>query len=160
AKDDFELFEEERPQSIVAFTLVDLPARRPDPPLSRAAAIEPDVKTNLEEFDGRVLVLLLDDLQTDARRSAPVRAAASQFVRRFVSANDLVAVIHTGSGARAGQEFTSSQPRLLAAIEKFQGQKLPSATLVKLDDYWAQRLSATEQAGAGRDTMEAERAHK
>lgn len=157
-KDDFELFEEGKPQSIAAFTLVDLPARRPDPPLSRATPIQPDVSTNLQEFDGRVIVLLLDDLQTEARRSAPVRAAASQFVRRFVNENDLVAVIHSGSGAKAGQEFTNNQARLLAAIAKFQGQKLPSATLVKLEDYYSG--DPTRKPGPARDTMEAERSHK
>jgi VWFA-related protein len=159
-KDDFELVEEGQPQSIAAFTAVDLPARRPDPPLSRTTPIEPDVRGNQQEFDGRVIVLLLDDLQTDFRRSARVRAAASQFVRRFVSENDLVAVIHSGSGAKTGQEFTNSQARLLAAIEKFQGQKLPSATLVKLDDYYSQRINSTRPSGPARDTMEAERAYK
>jgi VWFA-related protein len=159
-KDDFELFEEGEPQSIAAFTLVDLPIRRPDPPLTRESPIEPDVTSNLEVFDGRVMVLLLDDLQTDVRRSARVRAAARQFVQRFVSENDLVAVIHTGSGARAGQEFTSSKARLLAAIDRFHGQKLPSATLARLDDYYAQRIRATDQAIQARDTLEAERAHK
>lgn len=157
-KDDFELFEEGRPQSIAAFTLVDLPTRRPDPPLSRSVPIEPDVRTNLEEFNGRVIVIVLDDLQTDARRSARVKAAASQFVRRLVGANDLVAVLHTGSGAKAGQEFTGSQARLLAAIDKFQGQKLPSATLAKLEDYRNQERMQTGRAA--RDTLEAERAHK
>lgn len=157
-RDDFELLEEGQPQTISAFTLVDLPTRRPDPPLVRATPIEPDVQTNLEEFNGRVIVLLLDDLMTDARRSHHVRAAASQFVRRYVGANDLVAVVHSGSAAKLGQDFTSSQARLLAAIGRFQGQKLPSASLMKLDDYWKKWRSRNEAAPV--DTLEAERAQK
>ena len=97
---------------------------------------------------------MLDDLQTEVRRSAKVKAAAAQFVRRFVGANDIVSVIHTGSGARAGQEFTSSQARILAAIDKFQGQRLQAATLTKLESY---RDTKGQDV---RDTLEAERSHK
>jgi VWFA-related protein len=155
---DFELFEEGTAQTISAFTAVDLPVRKADPPMFRTAPIEPDVQTNLEEFNGRVILLVLDDLQTDFRRSAAVRSAARQFVQRFVGANDLVAVVHTGSGARTGQEFTASHARLLAAIDRFAGQKIPSATLVTLDDYYLQRNAASGRPA--RDTMDAERAHK
>lgn len=158
SKGDFELVEEGAPQEITAFTAVDLPVRKADPPLFRSTAVEPDVQTNLEEFNGRVLLLVLDDLQTDFRRTSQVRSAARQFVQRFVGTNDLVAVIHTGSGAKSGQEFTSSHARLVAAIDKFTGQKIPSSTLVKLDDYYAQRM--TESGKPARDTMDAERAHK
>jgi VWFA-related protein len=122
-RDDFEIIEEGTPQSINAFTMVDLPVARVDPPLFRGTAIEPDVSSNLGEFNGRVILIVLDDLQTDFRRTQPVRLAAKQFVRRFVGVNDLVAVVHTGSGAKSGQEFTSSQPRLLKSIDKFSGQK-------------------------------------
>ena len=122
-KEDFELVEEGRPQTISAFSLVDLPVARADPPLFRGAVIEPDVTSNIGEFDGRVILILLDDLQTDFRRSLHVRRAASQFVRRFVGVNDLVAVVTTGGSTTAMQDFTSSQSRLLAAIGKFSGQK-------------------------------------
>jgi VWFA-related protein len=155
---DFELTEEGATQAISAFTAVDLPVRKPDPPLFRASPIEPDIQTNLEEFNGRVILIVLDDLQTDFRRSPRARAAAKQFVQRFVGANDLVAVLHTGSGAKAGQEFTTSRARLLAAIDKFSGQKIPSATLAKLDDYYLQRGAGTSRPA--RDALDAERAHK
>ena len=122
-KDDFELVEEGEAQTISAFTMVDLPVARADPPLFRGAVIEPDVRTNVGEFDGRVILIVLDDLQTDFRRSLLVRRAAAQFVRRFVGVNDLVAVVNTGGRVSATQDFTNSQSRLLAAIEKFTGQK-------------------------------------
>lgn len=122
-KDDFELIEEGDLQTVSAFTMVDVPVERADPPLFRGAPVEPDVRTNIGEFNGRVILLVLDDLQTDFRRSLLVRAAAKQFVRRFVGVNDLVAVVYTGGRATAGQEFTNSQSRLIAAIDKFTGQK-------------------------------------
>jgi VWFA-related protein len=122
-KDDFELVEGGQAQTISAFTIVDLPVARADPPLFRGAVVEPDVRTNIGEFDGRVILLVLDDLHVDFRRTAQVRAAAKQFVRRFVGVNDLVAVVMTGGRSSAMQDFTNSQSRLLAAIDRFSGQK-------------------------------------
>jgi VWFA-related protein len=127
-KDDFEISEEGKPQAITAFSRVDIPIARADPPLFRASAVEPDVASNRQEFDGRVFIIVLDDVWTDPSRSRLVRAAATQFVRRFVGANDLVAVVTTGGGARNAQEFTSNHRRLIAAIDTFLGHKQKDET--------------------------------
>jgi VWFA-related protein len=122
-RDDFQVVEEGKPQTVSAFTRVDVPIERPDPPLFRLAAIEPDVRSNRDAFTGRVFLMVLDDVQTVPSRTLLVRAAARQFIRRSVGANDMVAVVTTAGNASAGQEFTSSRPRLLAAVDKFMGQK-------------------------------------
>jgi VWFA-related protein len=122
-KDDFQVSEAGTPQAITAFSRVDIPIERADPLLFRANTIDPDVRSNLTEFNGRVFLLVLDDLWTSPSRSRLVRAAATQFVRRFVGANDLVAAVTTGGGARNAQEFTSSHTRLIAAIDTFTGRK-------------------------------------
>ncbi len=105
---------------------MDIPIERADPLLFRANVIEPDVASNLTEFNGRVFVIVLDDLWTEPARSRLVRAAATQFVRRFVGANDRVAVVTTGGNTKNSQEFTSSRPRLIAAINTFVGRKQKS----------------------------------
>jgi VWFA-related protein len=158
AKADFQVLEEGTPQTITVFSRIDLPVERHDPPLFKAAPIEPDVQTNRGTFNGRVFVLLLDDLQTDFRRSARVKAAARQFIERYIGANDLAAVVYTGGAADRGQEFTGSRARLLASVDKFMGSKLPSATMTTLDDYYAQRNSGSGQAA--RDTSQMERGYK
>ena len=157
-RNDFQVIEEGTPQNITVFSRINLPVERQDPPLFKGAPIEPDVQTNLGEFNGRVFVLLLDDLQTDFRRSVRVKAAARQFIRRFVGANDLAAVVYTGGAADRGQEFTNSSARLLASVDKFMGAKLPSATMTTLDDYYAQRGSPSGQPA--RDTSLMERGFK
>lgn len=124
-KEDFEILEDGKPQSVTAFTRVDLPMERPDPPLFRPMVVEPDVRTNREAFNGRVFLMVLDDLQTDPRNGPRLQAAARQFIRRYVGANDMMAVMTTGGNIAASQEFTSSQSRLLAAVGKFMGQKSP-----------------------------------
>lgn len=122
-KADFQISEEGKPQAITAFSSVDIPIERADPPLFRASTVAPDVGSNLTEFNGRVFLLVLDDLWTVPSRSRLVRAAAAQFVRRFVGANDLVAVVTTGGNTQNAQEFTSNHTRLLAAIDTFMGRK-------------------------------------
>ena len=82
-KEDFQVVEEGKPQTVSAFTRVDVPIERPDPPLFRQAAIEPDVRSNRDAFTGRVFLLVMDDLQTAPSRTMLVRAAARQFIRRY-----------------------------------------------------------------------------
>lgn len=156
-KEDFEVIEDGQPQTITTMTLVNLPVARPDPPLYKTSAIEPDVRSNLDPFDGRIFLIVLDDLHTDFRRTARVRAGAKAFIERHVGANDLVALVQTGSGARSAQDFTTSRARLFAAIDTFSGRKIGSATQSRIDDYYRQQ--AMRSGAAPRDTEEGERAH-
>jgi VWFA-related protein len=128
-KDDFQVTEGGAAQSITAFSRVEVPIERADPPLFRRAVVEPDVRSNRDAFSGRVLLIVMDDLQTDFRRTSRVQAAARQFIRRYVGANDMVAIVTTGGGTAAEQEFTSSQARLIAAVDRFMGQKSTRDTL-------------------------------
>ena len=61
-KEDFQVFEDGKAQTISAFTLVDIPIERVDRPLFAAQPIEPDVRTNARPFDGRIYIVVLDDL--------------------------------------------------------------------------------------------------
>ena len=47
---DFQILEDGAPQAIKVFTRVNLPVERQDPPLFKTAPIEPDVRSNHEEF--------------------------------------------------------------------------------------------------------------
>jgi VWFA-related protein len=81
-RDDFQVLEDGKPQALTAFSMVDIPIERVDPPLFSKTAILPDVVSNGKPFEGRVFVLVIDDLHTrfartalNARRGAPVRRA-------------------------------------------------------------------------------------
>ena len=154
---DFEILEEGKPQPIGTFAMVDIPIERADPPAFRAAPPEPDVFSNRREFDGRLFVVVLDDLQTDAARTARVRTAARQFVERYVGANDLVAIVQT-SGAGGGQDFTASRQRLVAAIDRFIGNKLKSATELKIEHY--RETAARGVTEKPKDTEDLQRAFR
>ena len=137
-RDDFEVFEDGRLQTISDFTVVDIPVERADRPLFAASPIEPDVRSNERPFDGRVYVMILDDLHVDATRTQLFKNAARQFIDRNLGANDLMAIVHTGGRSDAAQEFTSNKRLLRAAVDKFIGRKLPSITLARNDEYFRQ----------------------
>src|SRR3954470_3789595 len=134
-KEDFQILEDGKSQAITNFTLVDIPIEKENRPLFAASPIEPDVKTNAKPFDGRIYVMVVDDLHTRFGRSQRVKAAAKQFIERRLGANDLMAVVHTAGATEYNQEFTSNKRLLLAAVDKSSGRKLDSATANKTNEY-------------------------
>jgi VWFA-related protein len=144
---DFEVREDGKVQEVSTFGLVDIPATRPDQPLFSPTVIPSDVRTNRDRFDGRVYVLVLDDLHTNALRSALVKRAATRFIDRYVAGNDLVAVIHTSGRTDAAQEFTENKALLRAAVDKFMGRKTRAATLERIDSYFNQANRLNRAAG-------------
>ncbi len=148
---DFQVLEDGKPQKVTAFSLVNIPVERQQRPLFASAPIEPDVQNNLNGYDGRIYVLVLDDQHTHPLRAARTKAAARQFVQRYMGANDTAAVVFTSGRSDAAQEFTNSQRRLLASVDKFTGRKLRSSTLERLDE--EARTRDTRQQGDRIDDM-------
>jgi VWFA-related protein len=116
---DFEILENNRPQDITSFSLVNIPIERADRPLYSPTAIEPDVATN-RGGEGRFYVIALDEVRPD------LALRTRHFMRRFIeehfAANDVAAIVYVGRGrASDSQDFTSSKRLLLDAIEKFSG---------------------------------------
>ena len=142
--EDFAIFEDGKPQKVMAFSMVNIPLERVERPLFASRPVEPDVRNNMQAADGRIYVIMLDDLHTAPLRSQRVKLAARQFIERYVGANDLAAVVHTSGRSNAGQEFTTSQSRLLRAVDQFMGRKLTSSTMNMIGD--VQRRSGTLSA--------------
>jgi VWFA-related protein len=146
-RDDFEIYESGRRRQPTVFQLVDLPTVEPGRASAIHASVEPDVRATSPRFDGRLYVLVLDDLHTSALRSQLVVRAAKQFIERHLADGDLAAVVHTSGRSEAGQELTPSRRLLLSAVEKFHGQKLPSITserlAVHLNDRDLERAAAS-----------------
>jgi VWFA-related protein len=139
-RDDFTVFEDGKPQKIDTFSFVDIPVEKTEEIVVEGRPVPRDTRTNREPFDGRVYVIVLDDLDVSAMRSTPVRDAARRFVREHMAANDLGAVVYTSGRSDAAQEFTTDRELLIRAIDKFQGRRLRSLSLERLDAYY-QRIA-------------------
>jgi VWFA-related protein len=142
---DFQVLEDGKPQKVDAFSFINIPVERQARPLFAKAPIERDVADNITGYDGRVYVIVLDDQHTHPLRSQRLKVAARQFVTRYMGANDTAAIVYTSGRADVAQEFTNSQRRLLAAVDKFMGRKLRSSTLERLDE--EQRTRGLRQQG-------------
>ncbi|MGB7219500.1 MAG: VWA domain-containing protein [Vicinamibacterales bacterium] len=134
-KDDFTILDDGKPQPIAAFTFIDIPieraadpapaalpslASRPGTAVVTAPRVEPDVSTNERPFDGRVYILILDDLHTTPEWSLKVRTTARLFLERSLGDNDLIAIVYASRG-NAGSGFTNDRSILLAAVDAFTG---------------------------------------
>lgn len=66
----------------------------------------------------RTVALVVDDLSLSFQSTYYVQRALKKFVNEQMQEGDLVAIIRTGAGIGALQQFTSDKRQLLAAIEK------------------------------------------
>ena len=133
-KEDFQVLEDGKPQALTVFSMVDIPIERVDPPLFSQTVIPADVVTNRKPFEGRVFVLVVDDLHTRFNQTSRTRAAARQFVERYIGANDVVAVVNTSGYGKSMQDFTGNRALALKAIDAAMGNKADSAMVAALAD--------------------------
>jgi len=149
-KEDFQVFEDGKAQTIANFVPIDIPVERGEQPLFATQPVDPDVRGNEQPFNGRVYVMVLDSAHTLPQNTNLMRNAAKKFISEKLGTNDLMAVV-TARGAAGGpddgQEFTNNKRLLLAAVDKFRGTQPRAATLNKIDDF----VSKSAQRAAGAD---------
>ncbi len=75
-RDDFEVFEDGKPQKVDLFSYVELPVERPERFAVLGRPVTSDARSNARPFDGRVYVLVLDDVDI-----SPLRTSVSQHRR-------------------------------------------------------------------------------
>ncbi len=67
---------------------------------------------------GRTIALVVDDLSISFESAYQTRRSLKKFVDEQMQEGDLVAIVRTGAGIGALQQFTSDKRILYAAIEK------------------------------------------
>ena len=100
-----------------------------------------DISTNATAFDGRLFVVVFDDLHITASRTNLARRLARDFIERQIAPNDLTAVISTSGRAGGTQAFTANRTLLVAAVDRAVGKKLISPGMASLSS------TATPEAG-------------
>ena len=119
---DFEIYEDGRKQHITNFSFVStqpeaLPAAATEP--RSKAPLPPGPPTRLRPNQvRRTIALVVDDLGLSFESTAAVRDALKKFVDQQMQPGDLVAIIRTGAGMGALQQFTADKRELYAAIER------------------------------------------
>ena len=103
----------------------------------------------------RTVALIVDDLSLSFSSSYWVKRALKKFVLEQMQEGDLVAIIRTGTGIGALQQFTTDKRQLLAAVEKLHFNMSGSARLSvfnPIEPTLKQELNGTRtQQGGTRD---------
>ena len=122
--DEVEIFEDGRPQKVTNFSFVSTESGvaqpitvKPTAPADKSAPPVPPVRLRPEQVR-RTVALVVDDLGLSFESMATVRRALKKFVDEQVQPGDLVAIIRTGGGIGALQQFTSDKRQLYAAVER------------------------------------------
>lgn len=122
--EDFEILENGRPQTITNFSYVALtpgaqptasPTRRND--ADRNAPPVPPARLRPEQVR-RTIALVVDDLGLSFASLFFTKEAIKRFIDEQVQPGDLVAILRTGGGVGALQQFTADRRQLHAAIER------------------------------------------
>ena len=122
--DDFELFEDGKPQPITNFSYVSN--------VSAAAPATPRVTTAAKDKTGppippavarpndarRTVALVIDDLGMSFQSVSDARRQARKFINEQLAPNDLVAIMHTSGEVGALQQFTTDRRVLYNAIDR------------------------------------------
>ena len=130
---ELKVLEDGREQAITAFQRVHIPAPQVTSPLmatgapgvpDATAAPASDVAANdpvpSDAQDGRIYILLLDDLHTNPSRAGDVRAQARDFVTHYLAPADR-GIVLTTKGRLGGAGLTGDRGALLEAIDQFSG---------------------------------------
>ena len=123
--DDFTLMEDGEERPIRGFAEINIPDAKDGPAWMKDSV--PDVRT---ADDGRIIVFLLDDAQTDAVLkpelwAATVRKTIGEFIDKM-GPTDVAAVLCTFD-KRCAQDFTNDHALLKAAVAKFEPKAFQTA---------------------------------
>ena len=121
--EDFQILEDGRSQRITNFSYISNVSPKPAQPATPAGPpdkLAPPVPSRLLRPDEikRTMALVVDDLSMSFESIAYTRYALKKFVDQQMQPGDLVAILRTGAGIGALQQFTSDKRQLYAAIER------------------------------------------
>jgi VWFA-related protein len=119
---DFQVLQDGKPQKITNFSYINVrsPNTAPAPVAvapKKGVPPPPPVMVKPEQAR-RLIALVVDDLAASFDGIARVRSAARKFVDSDMQPGDLVAIIRTGAGMGALQQFTADKRVLYAAIDQ------------------------------------------
>jgi VWFA-related protein len=124
APDDFQVSIDGKVQPLTHFSYVRLSTAAPTASPAAAASmasgpvLPPPPSAQLRPEDvRRTIVVMVDDLGLSFESMAYVRSALRKFVENQMEPGDLVAVLRTGAGSGALQQFTADKRILLSVID-------------------------------------------
>lgn len=122
---DFEVLEDNQPQSIEQFRLIKVDANAvpaPGEPPPRQLRNRDDEETEAAREDVRVFAFLLDDYHVRRSNSIAIREPLIKFIQTQIRPADMMAVMYPLTPA-GDLSFTRDPNAVISAIERFDGRK-------------------------------------
>jgi VWFA-related protein len=118
--EEVEIYENGKRQEISNFSFVSSVSEKPAEPARKPDKTDVPIPPSQirPEQVRRTIALVVDDLTLSFESTYFVRRALKKFVDEQMQDGDLVAIIRTGGGIGALQQFTTDKRQLYAAIEK------------------------------------------
>lgn len=116
-KEDFSVVQNGKKLPIAGLTFVSNPQPKRDKTKKEDTIPEPPLEIRPDQVR-RAIALVVDDLTLSFQSVAQTRRALKRFVDEQMQDGDLVAIIRTGAGIGALQQFTTSKLQLHAAIDR------------------------------------------
>ena len=171
-QNEFEIFENGEKQKITSFSFVSS-ARNATPEFKpverkedRVATPPPPTRTPGPADIRRTIALLVDDLSLSFESVHYTKRALKKFVDEQMQEGDLVAIVRTGAGVGALQQFTSDKRILYAAIDRVKWNPMGSGGDSAIERFIPIPLEVLQNAGdtkvsdedikAEKDRMQAE----
>ncbi len=117
-RDEIEIYENGKKQDISNFNFVSNVRETAETEKGKTPTVSLPPPTVKPEQVRRTIALVVDDLTLSFESTYYVRRALKKFVDEQMQDGDLVAIIRTGAGIGALQQFTTDRRQLYAAIEK------------------------------------------
>lgn len=122
-EDDFEIFEDDVPQQIESFKLVELTGL-PDPALPPLSSIrnQYDQEREAAREDSRIFVFFLDDYHVRDVNAMRMTAPLVEFVETQLAPTDLVAIMYPLTPV-GDVRLTRNHEQIVHALQEFEGRK-------------------------------------
>jgi VWFA-related protein len=157
--DDFEILQDGKRQKITNFSFIKTGQGAVAPPkvaAVRNAPPPPPAKLKPEDVR-RTVALVVDDLGLSFESIARIRSSLKKFVDQEMQPGDLVAIIRTGAGMGALQQFTGDKRMLYAAIDRVKYNALGRVGISSFAPLGAGPDMGSEEANAANARFNEER---
>ena len=149
--EDFEDYENGQKQKISNFSFISAVKASTEAAAKPAVAAKdaipvPSAKLRPEQIR-RTIALVVDDLSLSFESTYQVRRALKKFVDEQMQDGDLVAIIRTGAGIGALQQFTSDKRQLYAAIDKVKWNPIGNGKIGAFAPIESSTLQQSKAAG-------------
>ena len=136
-KEEFEVFEDGKPQPIEEFRLVKIDSTaRPGDPVPRRIRSRDDEQAEASREDVRVFAILLDDYHTRKLTSMSIREPLTKFLQTQLAPTDLVAIMYPLTPV-SDLLFTNDHASIVSAVQRFEGRKFDYIPRNRFEEQYA-----------------------